>query len=318
MNYRDLEMDISLRSHFLLDDSTVQHNNNNPSNNNNKKKKKDSKRRFHSHGNQFDFGIALFGGSNNNDTKKKNYVTNPMAQECLSNGVEDPETMESLSDSTMTRRNLTEAFDEIYSDNNEATSVTPTSKLVEHEQISPTGVMDMTPCANDVEESELPHFDLHVDLKRDLSQHLVNRVAIYGVLHDINKEALSMDSNDHSSFHRVHSMDEDEDTFSPIVMAVNGTPLRAPSRGSVVESSLIDEEQWLLSVIQARGDDECQSMASCPPTFSQAMGERDYDETFSTMEASRTQLWKPSRSWWEAKSGKNPWIEPKSHNKRWR
>lgn len=33
---------------------------------------------------------------------------------------------------------------------------------------------------------------------------------------------------------------------------------------------------------------------------------------------SRTQLWKPSRSWWEAKSGKNPWIEPNSHNKRWR
>jgi hypothetical protein len=32
----------------------------------------------------------------------------------------------------------------------------------------------------------------------------------------------------------------------------------------------------------------------------------------------RTQLWKPSRSWWEAKSGKNPWIEPASHNRRWR
>lgn len=244
-------------------------------------------------------------------------MTDLIASEHLMNNMEDSEAVASLTDTATTRRNLTEAFDEIYSDNNAETSATPANKLMEHEQISPTGIMDMNPCAP-LEENNLPHFQLHVDLKRDLSQHLVNRVSMYGVLHDINKEALSMDSNDHSSFQRVHSMDEEEDTFSPLVMAVNGTPLRAPSRASVMESCLIDEEQWLLSVIQGRGDDECQSMASCPPTFSQAMGEREYDDTFSTMEASRTQLWKPSRSWWEAKSGKNPWIEPKSHNKRWR
>jgi len=54
-------------------------------------------------------------------------------------------------------------------------------------------------------------------------------------------------------------------------------------------------------------------------TFPQAMGERDYDNSSqNSIVGVRTQLWKPSRSWWEAKSGKNPWIEPKSHNKRWR
>jgi hypothetical protein len=49
------------------------------------------------------------------------------------------------------------------------------------------------------------------------------------------------------------------------------------------------------------------------------MGEKEYENPIASLPGvSRTQLWKPSRSWWEAKSGKNPWIEPTSHNKRWR
>ena len=57
----------------------------------------------------------------------------------------------------------------------------------------------------------------------------------------------------------------------------------------------------------------------CPPTFSQAIGEKEYENPVHALSGgNRTQLWKPSRSWWEAKSGKNPWIEPSSHNKRWR
>ena len=77
--------------------------------------------------------------------------------------------------------------------------------------------------------------------------------------------------------------------------------------------ALIDEEEWLLATIQDRQMDE--EIKQCPATFLQAMGELEYDTASSK---SRTQLWKPSRSWWEAKSGKNPWIEPSLHNKRWR
>jgi len=75
----------------------------------------------------------------------------------------------------------------------------------------------------------------------------------------------------------------------------------------------------LLTAIDARGKDESRPNQACPATFLQAMGEREYENPLASLSnGSRTQLWKPSRSWWEAKSGKNPWIEPKSHNKRWR
>jgi hypothetical protein len=74
-------------------------------------------------------------------------------------------------------------------------------------------------------------------------------------------------------------------------------------------------EEWLLSTIASRKD----TSRPCPATFLQAMGEKEYENSVSSLAGgSRTQLWKPSRSWWEAKSGKNPWIEPTSHNKRWR
>jgi hypothetical protein len=105
-----------------------------------------------------------------------------------------------------------------------------------------------------------------------------------------------------------------------LVMAVNGhpqTPL--PPTSSMIKVALIDEEKWILDAIHARCSDETRSIQACPPTFLQAMGEREYENPLTSLaNGSRTQLWKPSRSWWEAKSGKNPWIEPKNHNKRWR
>ena len=106
-------------------------------------------------------------------------------------------------------------------------------------------------------------------------------------------------------------MDEEDEIYSPLVAAVNGQPT-IPRMESMTETAVIDEERWILQAIEARGEEK--SSAACPPTFLQAMGEREYER----IETNRTQLWKPSRSWWEAKSGKNPWIEPKSHNKRWR
>jgi len=181
----------------------------------------------------------------------------------------------------------------------------------------------------------IPLFSLHTDLKRDLSQALVNRVSFFAVIHDINKEATAMAANDDSGLIVRANNGEDAaltEQSSPLVEAVNGPALTATINGTdpnsnglvmvdsdMLQVAMIDEEKWLLSAIEARGDDECRPIQACPPTFSQAMGEREYENPLTSLSSgSRTQLWKPSRSWWEAKSGKNPWIEPKSHNKRWR
>lgn len=204
---------------------------------------------------------------------------------------------------------------------------------------------------DDVEKNgrlELPLFNLHSSLKRELSQGLVNRVSFYGIIHDINKEANAMAANDQASFHRSGSSIEGADTVPPkdeencpLVVAVNGHP---PSRslsqdekvlpgGAMAFAAVIDEERWLLWAIASRSSDEIADRA-CPPSFAEAIGEQEAGEgpegssnrepngqtanPLSALASSRTQLWKPSRSWWEAKSGKNPWIEPASHNKRWR
>ena len=111
----------------------------------------------------------------------------------------------------------------------------------------------------------------------------------------------------------------------------------ASSTLSASSSALIDEEKWLLRAISSRSVSEVENTRGSCPTFAQAIGEQDSvaaaDDCSSAgggggsqqapnpmtdLSQSRTQLWKPSRSWWEAKSGKNPWIEPNSHNKRWR
>eukprot|EP00339_Tiarina_fusa_P008701 CAMPEP_0117035832 /NCGR_PEP_ID=MMETSP0472-20121206/25425_1 /TAXON_ID=693140 ORGANISM="Tiarina fusus, Strain LIS" /NCGR_SAMPLE_ID=MMETSP0472 /ASSEMBLY_ACC=CAM_ASM_000603 /LENGTH=845 /DNA_ID=CAMNT_0004745421 /DNA_START=25 /DNA_END=2562 /DNA_ORIENTATION=+ len=234
------------------------------------------------------------------------------------------------------RRNLTEAFEELY--------IKPsidTGAAVEEKgdnkgsgmasMISPTGVADfpsasqaLTPEKGNVETQAsgstvvLPHFELHPSLKKDLSSALVDRVSFYAVIHDINKEATAMASNDESGYSR--NPEELREAYDPLVVAVNGYP-NAPLQKShsMIDAAVIDEEKWLLEAIDSNRTDESRSVKACPPTFLQAMGERDYENPLTSLSnGSRTQLWKPSRSWWEAKSGKNPWIEPKSHNKRWR
>lgn len=240
--------------------------------------------------------------------------------------------------STIPRRNLTEAFEELYVKPNTEVD-TPLVKQPTNNKfvnmISPTGVADFSngvaraldePLSEDEslvtpekeETTSLPRFALHKDLKRDLSDALVDRISFYAIVHDINKEASTMASNDDSGYNR--NPEDLHEEYDPLVVAVNGyptTPL-VPS-SSMVNVALIDEERWLLDTIDSRTDDESRSVKACPPTFLQAMGERDYENPLASLSnGSRTQLWKPSRSWWEAKSGKNPWIEPKSHNKRWR
>ena len=260
----------------------------------------------------------------------------------VAESLEDP-AFRATETTTIPRRNLTEAFEELYIEPSTTNVDTPvlrqaTKELSASSVISPTGVADfskdfgdriaepsstssnhVTRCKHEQESPALPRFVLHEDLKRELSDSLVDRVSFYAVVHDINKEASTMASFDESGYNR--NPEDLQEEYDPLVVAVNGypkDPLPTSSR-SFVHAALVDVERWLLDTIYSRGTDESRSIKACPPTFLQAMGERDYENPLASLSSgSRTQLWKPSRSWWEAKSGKNPWIEPKSHNKRWR
>lgn len=172
--------------------------------------------------------------------------------------------------------------------------------------------------SDEKQQKQLFQFRLHSQLQRDMSDALVQRVCFYSIIHDINKEATSMASNDDSGYNR--NPDEANEKYDPLIMAAHGHPrIEYTGSSSIIKTALIDEEQWLLDAIGSRNSNETRSIKACPPTFLQAMGERDYENPLASLSnGSRTQLWKPSRSWWEAKSGKNPWIEPNSHNKRWR
>eukprot|EP00559_Dactyliosolen_fragilissimus_P002568 CAMPEP_0184867180 /NCGR_PEP_ID=MMETSP0580-20130426/25305_1 /TAXON_ID=1118495 /ORGANISM="Dactyliosolen fragilissimus" /LENGTH=961 /DNA_ID=CAMNT_0027367273 /DNA_START=342 /DNA_END=3227 /DNA_ORIENTATION=+ len=176
-------------------------------------------------------------------------------------------------------------------------------------------------------EIEIPHFHLHSSLQLKLSQHLINRCSMYSVIHDVNKEVQSMASHD------KHQIETEEDGLCPLVVAVNGPPdcSKCMDKAKDVKLAILDEEKFILSAIVSRNVEESNSIRSCPPSFAEAIGEiepRSYNvqvhtngqtaNPLSVLAVSRTQLWKPNRSWWEAKSGKNPWIEPESHNKRWR
>jgi hypothetical protein len=243
------------------------------------------------------------------------------------------DSMISTSEETVTapppRRNLTEAFEELFDDEDDAATgsmllsprtATPKSDPTDC-LISPTGVAELP-----VPESCCwPGLDLHPILQKELSQALVDRVSFYAIIHDINKECTAMAANDPVLLQS--SKKSSSHTTTPIqspalVAAVKGlvpteetSPL-SDNTNDDAKSACIDEEQWLLSTISTRSSQE---IRSCPETFSQAMGEKEYENPVSSIAGgSRTQLWKPSRSWWEAKSGKNPWIEPNSHNKRWR
>jgi hypothetical protein len=255
-----------------------------------------------------------------NHSKSSNNIsitTKPETMLAVTPALDD--SMISTSEETATappsRRNLTEAFEELFDDEDESSAgsmlsprmLTPKSDNNDC-LISPTGVTEL-----EVPEESWRGLHLHTILQKELSQALVDRVSFYAIVHDINKECTAMAAND-----PVQRKSSPAPIQSPaLVAAVKGVaPYESPSSDNVAKSACIDEEQWLLSTISTRSSEE---VRSCPETFSQAMGEKEYDNPISSLAGgSRTQLWKPSRSWWEAKSGKNPWIEPKSHNKRWR
>jgi hypothetical protein len=172
---------------------------------------------------------------------------------------------------------------------------------------------------------QMPHFELYAGLKLNLSQPVIDRCSFYTVVHGINKEVQDMVANDVN----CHT-DDRQDENSAIVQAFYGSTKSSKSSDQQVNLAVIDEEKWLLAAIASRSPDEGM-IRDCPESFAEAIGESDIlassidgklnqhsDNPLSVVSASRTQLWKPSRSWWEAKSGKNPWIEPTLHNKRWR
>lgn len=173
----------------------------------------------------------------------------------------------------------------------------------------------------------IPTFELHESLKLNLAQPVINRCSFYSVIHGVNKEVQDMASQD-KNYNSTHEV-KDED--SALVQAVNGPSQQSTnSQMEAVELAILDEEKFLLAAIANRNETEM-SIRACPASFAEAIGEVEpsrSDVTGTTngqtanplqvLATSRTQLWKPSRSWWEAKSGKNPWIEPKLHNRRWR
>jgi hypothetical protein len=155
----------------------------------------------------------------------------------------------------------------------------------------------------------LPAFRLAPALTASLSPGLVARVSFYSIVRDINKEASDCMATDPAGREviaedgrvHVHPTEEEKSVLF--------------GHQSVNSNSLLDEEWFLLSAIASRSKAEVEAnLEGLLPTFAEAMGEASTrDES-----GSRTQLWKPGRSWWEAKSGKNPWVEPVVHNNRWR
>ena len=218
------------------------------------------------------------------------------------------------------RRNLTQAFealcvisagetekeektDDVYAVQNDASS---------KNLISPTSVVQEI---HDETGFQLPVLDMHPDLSRDLTPECIARVSCYSILHDINKEASAFAAHDSLAIGALEN-----EHWCPLVVAATGQRRsdRFQSDPISVEQAVIDEEKWLLATIADRKSAISES-TQCPATFLQAIGEMEYENPVHAVTGhARTQLWKPSRSWWEAKSGKNPWIEPASHNKRWR
>lgn len=238
------------------------------------------------------------------------------------------------------RRNLTQAFDalcaaepgcgtinETYSDEPNVLSPTFSAGVVSKGKaslVSPTNVADFgfpeaTPDVSASNDSVIPELNLHEDLRRELSVFCVRRVSCYSLIHDINKECSAMAQHDPLAM--LAGEKESPLVMSALLGCTNFSVTYSAQDPSKVADAVIDEEQWLLVSISSRTAHETHltANADCPSTFLQAMGEKEYENpVVSVTGHSRTQLWKPSRSWWEAKSGKNPWIEPASHNKRWR
>lgn len=226
-------------------------------------------------------------------------------------------------------RNLTHAFEALCREDETNNMVIPQSPdKSTSTNISPTGVDQMPLLPEPALPIILPNvpFKLHPDLQREMSDYLVQRVSAYSLVHDINKEAGALSAQDPHMQEPTDSSAVTETTEalneeSPLVCAVQGRQPkgRDPSK-SIPAVAIVDEEKWLLRTIYNRSAKETKSLSHlCPPTFLEAMGEKEYENPVNALAGhARTQLWKPSRSWWEAKSGKNAWIEPGSHNKRWR
>ena len=179
----------------------------------------------------------------------------------------------------------------------------------------------------------LPRFQLREDLRGDMHQGLIDRVSFYNIVRDINKEAADAAMSDPKgklyNDEALNVVAEDGKVHAhPIRAKENNNILvlsctsssQVESSKPVMSTALLDEEWWLLSAMSSRSPEEVTlNLASAlPSTFSEALGEKDNSTADPMTSSSKTQLWKPGRSWWEAKSGKNPWVEPVVHNSRWR
>lgn len=209
------------------------------------------------------------------------------------------------------RRNLTHTFDALCADREVVSTPAASAKQT---LFSPSGVLDLS--IERTDDVEVPRIELPSDLKLALTEFVVKRVSCYSIIHDVNKEAGKLAPTDPTT-----PNPSPMESSSPLVEAVLGPGETQPMPAATdVTVAAIDEEHWMLNAIASRTAAETSDPEGpCPATFPQAMGEKEYENPVSAVTGhARTQLWKPSRSWWEAKSGKNPWIDPPSHNKRWR
>jgi len=124
---------------------------------------------------------------------------------------------------------------------------------------------------------------------------------------------LSEEKNPNEALEMNECTENDYSIFAP-----SNNP--SASCSPLLGAALLDEEWWLMAAIASRTPEEViiNHSTNLLPTFYEAIGEKDVVLETIAGGTSRTQLWKPGRSWWEAKSGKNPWVEPVVHNNRWR
>ena len=231
-----------------------------------------------------------------------------------------------------------------------STKPSPTSVLEIESKTSPAITTTRLENGVEVASIEMPSFHLHESLKGEMCQGLIDRVSFYSIVRNINKEALDAAMSDPRGHEfndgSVHGRKGTISNGGNAVVAEDGKVHVHPnpdaeSRSVLVAAclaecssehsdmfqkppplgaALLDEEWWLLGAIAARPPEEvaANQAAELPHTFAEAMGEKDDSSDRNAASSSRTQLWKPGRSWWEAKSGKNPWVEPVVHNNRWR
>ena len=168
----------------------------------------------------------------------------------------------------------------------------------------------------------IPQFQLHDSLRGTLSQGIINRVSFYSILRDINQEVLDNFDTGGGGSNIQPNLEEEQNSILIISCLnndddeSNNEPLfNIDASTTRQQGILIDEEWWLISVIASRTPESIKNQSTeLIPTFFEAMGEKDNDDE----SPSKTKLWKPSQSWWDAKSGKNPWVEPVVHDNRWR